>query len=194
MNKVAIFGWAALDGSECGGTFAHFFEGLGDIIVGDVHRRHFEFEVFVVSEFKLGENLEDGAEFEWLAFDEVEFLDLRLRDGGEFLFGDGFFDALGNERLNDLAFDVFGETAANQGDGSLAGAETGDAGYAREFLRDTFQLLGDFVCGNLEVEFAAAGCCSGCFSHGKSFRYGACGRSKRNVTQGRSAGHDRMRP
>ena len=64
--------------------------------------RHFEVEVFVVAEFKFGEHLEDGAEFERLAFGEVELLDLRLRDGGEFLLGDGFFDALGNERLQRL--------------------------------------------------------------------------------------------
>ena len=82
---------------------------------------------------------------------------MRLRDGGEFLFVDGFFDALGNEGLQDFALDVFGEAAADQCERSFAGAEAGDARDLGEFFGDAFSGFGDFVGGDFEFKFAAAG-------------------------------------
>ena len=76
------------------------------------------------------QHFEDRAEFQRLAFVEIEFFDLRLRNRSQFLLGDGFFDALGHQRLQHFALDVVGEAAANQCNGSFAGAE---AGYARHF-------------------------------------------------------------
>ena len=102
---------------------------------------HFERQIFVIAQLEFGEDFEDGAEFQRLAFVVVEFFDLRLRDGGEFLFVDGFFDAFGNEGLQDFALDVVGEAAADQCERSFAGAEAGDARNFGEFFGDAFMAL-----------------------------------------------------
>ena len=171
LDVVVLLRGAAFDWRECSGALAHFFESLRDIVVGDVHRRHFDVEIFVVAELKFGEHFEDGAEFQRLAFGEVELFDLRLRNRRQLLLDDGFLDGFGDERLKDFALDVFGEALADQRDRRFAGAEAGDARELREFFRDTLHFFGDDIGGDFEVEFATAGCGSGSgfFSHGRSF-------------------------
>ena len=58
--------------------------------------RHFEIEIFVIGELEFGKNFEDGAEFEGLAFREIQLVDLGLRNRGQLLLGDSLFDALGH--------------------------------------------------------------------------------------------------
>ncbi len=102
LDEIAVFGRPAFHGSESRGALAHFFESLRDVVIGDVHGRHFELEIFVVSQLKFGKHLEYRAELERLPFDEIELLDLRLGNGGEFLLGDGFLDALGARAIAGL--------------------------------------------------------------------------------------------
>jgi hypothetical protein len=159
---------AALDGRESRGALGHFLQGFVDVVVGDVQHRHFEIEIFVISELEFGENFKDGTELEGLAFGKIELIDLGLRNRSKFLLGDGFFDALGDEGLHNFTLDVVGEATANQGDRSFARTKAGNAGDAGEFLGDALHRFGDFFGGNLQVEFAAA---SG-FGHTESFPRG----------------------
>ena len=169
MDVIAVLSRPAFDRSESGRPFTQGFDFLAYIVVGDVHGRHFEIKVFIVRQIKFGKNLEDCPELEGLAFGEVELFDLRLRDGREFLLADGLFHALRHERLHDFTLDVVGEAPANQRDWRLARTEARDTGDARKFLCDALQFFGDFIRGNLEIELAAAGCCSTCISHGNPF-------------------------
>ena len=84
-------------------------------------------QISVIAQLKFGQYFEDRAEFQRLALVEIELFDLRLRDGIELLFSDGFFDALRNQRLQNFSLDVVGKAAANQCHGSFAGAEAGHA-------------------------------------------------------------------
>src|SRR5258707_3905793 len=176
LHEVAVLDRASLDGREGSGAFGHFLQRFVDVFVGDVHHGHFEIEILVIAKLELGESFEDGAEFERLAFGKIELVNLGLRNGGQFLLGDGLFDALRNERLHDFTLDIVGEAAADQRDGRFAGAKPGNAGDARKFLGDALHRFGDFVGGNLEVEFAAAGS----FGHATILSFGTVGSEVEN--------------
>src|SRR6266404_5388116 len=114
FGEVVVLDRAALDGREGCGAFGHFLQSFVDVFVSDVHHGHFEIEIFIIAKLEFGENFEDGAEFERLAFGKIELVDLGLRNGGQFLLGDRLFNALRNERLHDFALDIVGEAAADQ--------------------------------------------------------------------------------
>jgi hypothetical protein len=156
LHKIAILDRAAFDGSEGGGPLLHFGERTGDALVRNVHLGHLDLERFVISEGEFGEDFEGSAELQGLPFLKVELIDLGLRNGSELLLGDGFFDVLGDESVKDLALNVFGEAALDEGNGGFARSETGDAGDASQFFSDFFRGFGNFLGGNFQVEFFAA--------------------------------------
>ena len=153
------------DGSKRRGALAHLLESLCDVLVGHFHRGHFNFQILVIAQLKFRQNFEDRAEFQRLAFGEIQLVHLRLRDRSQFLLGDGFFDALGHQRLQHFALDVVREAAADQRDRRLARTEAGHARNARKFLRHALHLFRYFFRGNFQIQFAAASC----FSHGTIF-------------------------
>ena len=123
---------------------------------------HFDFETFVIAKLEFRKDFEDGAELQRLAFGKIQLLDLRLRNRRQLLFGDGFFDALRDERLQHFALDILGEAPADQGDGRFAWPKTGHTGDPRELLGHALNFLGYFFRGNFQIQLAAASC----FSHG----------------------------
>jgi len=156
LNEIAVLDGTPFDGRESSGSLLHFGKGVGDTFVRDIHLGHFDFERFVIAERKFGEDLEGCAELERLALLEIELVDLRLGDGSELLFGDGLFDVFGDEGLQDFALDVVGEAPFDEGNGSFAGSETGDAGDAGKLFGDFFRGFGDFLGRNFQVKFSAA--------------------------------------
>jgi len=156
LDEVTVLSRAALHGSESGCALLHLGEGFGDTLVSDGHLGHFDFEVFVVAKGEFGQNLEGGAELQWLAFVKFELFDLGLGDRCELLLGDGLFDALGDKGLEHFALDIFREATLNQRDRGFAGTKTRDPRDASELLGHLFGGFRYIFCGNLEVEFFPA--------------------------------------
>ena len=80
LGEVAILNGTALYRRKRRGPLLHFLQRLRNILVGDVHRGHFQFQPFVATQFKFRHHFEDGAEFHGLAFIEVQLVHFRLRD------------------------------------------------------------------------------------------------------------------
>jgi hypothetical protein len=156
LNEIAVLHGASFDGRESCGSLLHFGKGVADTFVRDIHLGHFDFERFVIAERKFGEDLEACAELERLALLEIELVDLRLGDRSELLLGDGLFDVFGDEGLQDFALDVVGEAPFDEGNGSFAGSETGDAGDAGKLFGNFFRGFGNFLGRNFQVKFSAA--------------------------------------
>ena len=164
LDEIAILDGAAFNGNESGGALLHFGEGVGDAFVGDGHFGEFDFEIFVIAEREFGQDFKRGAEFYRLAFVVFELVHLGLGNGRELFFGDGLFDALWHEGLQDFALDVFGEALFDQRDRRLPRPETRHARHLRQILRHLLRLLGHFFRRNFQLEFSPASC----FRHGDS--------------------------
>src|SRR5580765_982037 len=165
LHIVAVFDGPPFDGSKRRGAFAHLLESLRDVGLVEFHRGHLDCETFVIAKLELREDFEYGAKLQRLAFGKIQFFHLWLRNRSQFLFRDGFFNALRDERLQHFALDVFREAAADQRYRCLARPKSRHAGNAREFLSYTLDLFRYFFRGNLQIQLAAAGC----FSHGTIF-------------------------
>ncbi len=99
LDVIAILDNAAFNRSKRSGALAHLLQSLIQGLVGDAHIGHFDFERFVIGERKFGKNFKACAEFDRLAFVELQLVDLRLRNGRELLFGYGLLDVLRHELL-----------------------------------------------------------------------------------------------
>jgi hypothetical protein len=154
--------WIALPSTGANvGALAHLFEGFRHVFFGNVHRGHLELQLFVIAQFEFRQHFKYCPELQRLPFVEIQLVHLRLRDGRQFLFGNGLFHALGHQRLQHFSFDVIRELASNQRNGRLPAAKSRHVRNARKFLRHAFNLFRYFFRGNLQLQLAAAGC----FSH-----------------------------
>ncbi len=141
LDEIAVLDGAAFDGSKSGGALLHLSESFGDAFVGDGHFGEFDFEILVIAEGKFGQNLKRSAEFYGLAFVVFELVHLGLGNGRELFFGDGFFDALGDQGLQDFALDVFGETLFDERERGLAGTEAGNSSDPRQIPWRPFRFV-----------------------------------------------------
>ena len=158
LHEVAVLRRAAFDRNEGGSVVAHFFDGLIHLRVAGFDRVHGDFQIFVIAELEFGQDFKDGAELQRLAFLELDLVDFRTRYRDEFLFVEGLLEVLGDERLNHFALNVIGEPAADQRDGSFAGAKSGNPGDAREVACDFVGSFLNVLGRNFQLEFALA-CC-----------------------------------
>ncbi len=87
---------------------------------------------------------------------KVEFDEAGLGDRTEALLLDGLRKIFGEERFDDIALEIFGEAAAENGLGHLAGTEAGDAGLLAIALEDGVEGGVHFGGGDFGFDFAAA--------------------------------------
>ena len=158
LNEIVVLDDAAFDRRERRSALLHFRERVGHAFVGDGHFRHLDFHVLVVAQRKFRQHFKRGAEFQRLAFVVLQLVDLRLRNGCEFLFGDGLFDVFGNERLQHFALDVAGETLLDQRNRRFARTKAGHARDLGKILGDFFRGFSYFVGRDFQVQFFPASC------------------------------------
>ena len=101
----------------------------------------FHLQAFVGAQLKLRQHFKTGSEFQRAILRVVHVIDLRLRYGNQLLVLDGLVDLLGNQRLQHFAFDVVGESAANQRNRRFAGPKSGNARDARKLARHPLDCL-----------------------------------------------------
>ncbi len=126
-----------------------FGVGEGSLGLGDGY-------VFVALDGEVGQDLEDGLEVQWLAVGELNVGYLGLRDGLQLLLVDRGAEVVGQYLFDDILANLLGEARADQRVGHFAGAEAGDARLLLIALGDFAELLGDFVRGNVDGDFAGA--------------------------------------
>src|SRR5436853_1672214 len=152
LRVVAAFESAILHGNKRRGAFAHGFDCFLDVGIANLRSFDLDLQAFVGAELEFGQHFETGAKLEWTIFRVLYMIDLRLRDRHELLVLDSLVDLFGNERLQDLALDVVGETAADQGNGGFAWTKSRDAGNTGKLARHTLDRFLHFGGGNLEIE------------------------------------------
>ncbi len=160
---IAVLRGASLDRNERRGALAHLFERLLHLGVADLDLVHLHLDALVVAQLEFGQNFEDRAKAQRLAFLELDLVHLGARHRDELLLVERLLEVLRHERLHHLALDVLGETAAHQRHGRFAGPESGDAGDPGDVPRDFFRRFLDVLSRNFQLDFALAGC----FSHEK---------------------------
>jgi hypothetical protein len=149
LHVIAVFDGPPFDRRKRRRPLAHLLKGLGNIRFGEVHRGHFNFKSFVIPKFEFRQNFENRAELQRLALGKIQFLNLGLRNGRQFLLRDGLLDALRDERLQYFTFNIFGEAPADERYRGFAWPESRHARDARKFLCHALNLFRHFFRGNL---------------------------------------------
>ena len=161
LSKVTVLNRPPFYGRKRCGTLTHLFQGFRYVVFRDIHRGHLEFQPFVIAQLKFRQHLKHGAKLQRLAFVEIQLVHFWLRNRRELLLRHRFLHAFGHQRLQHFALDVLRESPPNQRNWRFAPPESRNGRDAREFLRDTFDLLRHFLRGDFQLQLAAAGC----FSH-----------------------------
>ena len=124
LRKVAVLNRPPLHWRERGRALPHFLERLRRVLVGNVHRRHFERQVLVIAQLELRQHFKDGAKLQRLAFVEIQLVHLRLRNRRQFLLRYRFLHALRHQRLQHFSLDVFGKLPPDQRNWGFATPES----------------------------------------------------------------------
>jgi hypothetical protein len=162
QHVIAVFRRTPFDGNVGGRSLAHFFECFVDLLVADLNLVHFDTEVLVIAKVELGEDFEDRAELERLAFLEMNIVHFGTSYRCEFLFVESLLEIFGHQRLNYFALNIFGKAASDNRHRGLARPESGNARNARNVARD---FLGGFLnvfSRNFQLDLAFT---SGGFGH-----------------------------
>src|ERR1700693_5430217 len=128
--EIAILPRAAFDRHKSGGAIAHLLDNFVDLRLAGLDGVNLHIQVFVITKFKLRQHFEYGPELKWLAFLELDLVDLGPGHRHELLFIEGLLQVFRNERLQNFTLYIVSKAPANQGDGSFSGTKSGNTRHA----------------------------------------------------------------